>query len=134
MTLNYIHPDNLHDAWDFVKEGLQRIHDRAKDRWKFEDVYHAIKSNSFGLYIVNEHEGFVILQPVRGWDGQELFVFGAYIVPGHDVMDEAFEEVKQIGKGMNAKRIRFQSKREGWSKRAQQLGYEPSHVEYELTL
>lgn len=132
--LNYIHPDNLHDHWEFVKEGLKRIHDRAKDRWLAEDVYNMLKSNNAGLYLVNERDGFAILQPVRGWDGQELFVFGAYIVPGKDLMDEAFEEVKQIGRNMNAKRIRFQSKRDGWEKRAAELGYTKSHVEYELSL
>lgn len=134
MSLTYVHPDNLHSCWEFVEEGLQRIHDRARDRWLPEDVYSMLKANNAGLYLVNEREGFAILQPIRGWDGAELFVFAAYIVPGKDLMDEAFEEVKNIGRSMNAKRIKFQSKREGWKKRAAELGYEFGHVEYEINL
>lgn len=134
MSLKYIHPDNIHDCWEFVKEGLIRIHDRAKDRWKPEDVYHGIKSNVFGLYLVEDNKGFVVLQPLTGWDGKELFVFAAYIVPGANVMDEAFEEVKQLGRNMGAKRIKFCSKREGWKKRAAELGYQFSHVEFEVNL
>lgn len=130
----YVHPDYLHDHWEFVKEGLTRIHDRASDRWKPEDVYSMLKANSAGLYIINDNDGFCILQPVKGWDGQELFVFAAYLKPGHDFMDESFEEVKQIGRNMNAKRIKFQSKRAGWHKRAIQLGYEFGHIEYEVSL
>jgi hypothetical protein len=134
LMLHYVHPDALYDVWPFIKEGLTRIHDRATDRWLVEDVYHGIKSNGFSLHIVNDREGFVLLQPTRGWDGPELFVFAAYIVPGHDVMDEAFDEVKRIGKSMGAKRIKFQSKRQGWAKRAEQLGYAFGHVEYEITI
>jgi hypothetical protein len=132
--LNYIHPDNLHSCWDFVKQGLTRIHDRARDRWMVEDVYSMLKANAAALYIVNEQDGFVILQQVRGWDAPEVFVFAAYIVPGRGVMDESFEEVKKIAASLGAKRIKFQSKRKGWEKRAAELGYQFSHVEYEIAI
>lgn len=134
MSLVYIHPDNLHAHWDFVKQGLERIHDRASDRWKTEDVYWMLKAGNASLHIVNDHDGFVVLQMLKGWDGPECHVFAAYIVPGKDLMDEAFEEVKGIAKACNAVRVKFQSKRKGWDKRAAQLGYELGHVEYELSL
>jgi hypothetical protein len=134
LSLTYIHPDNLHSCWEFVKEGLGRIHDRARDRWLPEDVYAMLKANAASLYLVNERDGFAILQLNKGWDGPELFVFGAYIVPGKDLMDEAFAEVKEIGRGLGAKRIKFQSKREGWKKRAAELGYEFGHVEFEIPI
>jgi hypothetical protein len=134
MILTYIHPDNLHNHWDFVKEGLDRIHSRSTDRWKAEDIYWMLKVGNYSLHIVGENEGFAIIQSVKGWDGLEMFVFCAYIVPGHDVMDEAFNEIKQIGKNIGAKRIRFQSMRRGWEKRAEQLGYKTGYTEYELEM
>jgi hypothetical protein len=35
---------------------------------------------------------------------------------------------------LGAKRIKFQSKREGWKKRAAELGYEFGHVEFEIPI
>lgn len=132
--LQYVHPDNIHSHWDVVKEGIQRIHERAPDRWKAEDVYHMIKSNSLGLYMVNDGDGFALLQPIRGWDGPEMYVFAAYLKPGMDFIRDCFDEVKEIAKGMGARRIKFQSKRKGWEKTAERLGYNYGHTEYEVEL
>jgi hypothetical protein len=63
-----------------------------------------------------------------------MFVFCAYIVPGHNVMEEALDAVKNIAREANVKRIRFQSMRKGWSKRAEELGYRTGYTEYELEL
>ena len=134
LSLIYIHPDNLHAHWEFVKEGLQRIHDRSTDRWLAEDIYWMLKGNQYSLHIVDDNKGFVILQSVKGWDGLEVFVFCAYIVPGHDVMDAAFAEVQEMARSVGAKRVRFQSMRKGWGKRAEQLGYKAGYQEYELEL
>ncbi len=131
--MQYIHPDNLHSVWEFVKSGIARIHERAPDRWMAEDAYSMIKNGSLHLYMYGD-EGFAMLQPIRGWDGPEVYVFAAYITPGKDFMTEAFEEVKEIAKQAGAKRIKFQSKRRGWEKKAYDLGYEFGHVEYEVQL
>jgi hypothetical protein len=132
--LTYIHPDNLHSCWEFVKEGLARIQSRSPDRWKQEDCYTMVKNGSLVLYLANERDGFALLQPCKGWDGPEVFVFAAYIVPGKDLMAETFAEVKAIAVNAGAKRIKFQSKRAGWAIRAEQLGYTESHREYEVEL
>lgn len=132
--LTYIHPDNIHSCWDFVREGLQRILARSDDTWWPEDVYTQIKCGNYHLHLVEDSQGFVILQPIKGWDCLELFVFAAYIPPGGDVMDAAFSEVKQLAHQMGAKRIKFNSKRGGWQKRAEQLGYTQGYVEYVLDI
>ena len=132
--MNYIHPDNLHSVWDFVLEGLKRIHSRSQDRWKPEDIYWQIKTGNYSLHLVDDNKGFVILQIINGWDGKECFVFCAYIVPGEAAIEDAFEEVKQMARSVNAKRVKFQSMRKGWSKRAEQLGYKPAYLEYEMEL
>lgn len=93
-----------------------------------------LKAGQYSLHLVDDNKGFAILQLVRGWDGHEMFVFCAYIVPGNDVMDAAFAEVKEIARTAGAKRVRFQSMRKGWEKRAQELGYKTGYTEYELEL
>ena len=134
MSLIYVHPDSLHDHWELVKTGLQRIQDRAQDRWKAEDVYHHLKCNSMGLYVQDSGKGFAILQPVKGWDGNELFIFAGYSLDSHDVVAQEIDSIKDIARNINAKRIRFQTKRKGWEKRAQEYGYTLGHVEYEIEL
>lgn len=132
--LTFVHPDNLHDHWELVKTGLQRILDRTSDRWKPEDVYHMLKSNVAGLYVQDSGKGFAILQPTRGWDGNEMFIFAGYSVDEHDVVAQEIEQIKDIARSIGAKRIKFQTKRRGWEKSAAEHGYMPSHTEYELTL
>lgn len=134
QVMRFIHPNNLHDVWDLVREGLTRIHDRSSDRWKIEDVYWQLKNNGYTLHVCDGNKGFAILQTVIGWDGPEVFVFCAYVVPGEKVIDEAFAEIKDMARSINAKRIKFQSMRKGWGKRAEQLGYKPGYQEYELEL
>lgn len=134
MMLNYIHPDNLHSVWEFVEQGLDRIHDRSHDRWMNPDIYWMLKVNQYALYIVDDNKGFVILQQTKGWDGIEVHVFCAYIVPGENVMDAAFDEVKKLANGIGAKRVKFQSHRKGWERRAEELGYTTGYREYELEL
>ena len=132
--MRYIHPNNLHDVWGLVSEGLTRIHDRSSDRWKAEDVYWQLKNNGYTLHVCEDDKGFAILQMVNGWDGPEVFVFCAYVVPGEKVIDEAFSEIKDMARGIGAKRIKFQSMRKGCGKRAEQLGYKTGYQEYELEL
>lgn len=132
--LTYIHPDNLHDHWPFVKEGLQYIIDKTKDRWKVEDVYHHIKANTMGLYVVESGEGFAILQPIKGWDGTELYVFCGYSKTAHNIVLECMEQIKGIANGIGAKRVKFQSNRAGFEKRAQEMGFSLDFVQYEYDL
>ena len=132
--LNYIHPDNLHEHWKLVRDGLGRILERTQDRWIIEDVYHLLKTNSMGLYVQDGGKGFAILQPVKGWDGMELFIFAGYSMDDHDVISQDIDSIKDIARSINAKRIRFQTKRKGWEKRAEEYGYKLSMVEYEVSL
>ena len=131
--MQYVHPDSLHSVWDFVKEGLDRILARSPDRWKPEDVYWMLKTNNYFLHVY-ENKAFAILQPISGWDGKEVFVFAAYIVPGEGCITDCLNDVKRIATEIGAKRVKFQSKRDGWLKRAEQLGYKESYREFELEL
>jgi hypothetical protein len=132
--LTYIHPDNLHSCWEFVKEGLARIQSRSPDRWKQEDLYAMVKNGSLNLYVGSGQEGFVFLQLCKGWDAQEVFIFAAYMAPGKAVRDAAAQEIKQLAVNAGARRLKFQSKRNGWLKRAIHLGFKESHIEYEMEL
>jgi hypothetical protein len=130
-NLIYVHPDQLHDHWGMVKEGLEYIIAKTKDRWKPEDIYHHIKANSMGLYVLETGEGFSILQPIKGWDGTELYVFCGYSRVSHDVVLACMDQIKIIAKGIGAKRVKFQSNRNGFEKRAQEMGYSLDFVQYE---
>ena len=132
--LQHVHADHISQHWDYIRNGLERILDRAADRWRPEDVYMQLKLGNCGLWLVMEPDlcGFVVLQPRPGWDGIEVNVFAAYRENG-DAMDN-IEDVKQIARGFNAKRLVFQSKRRGWDRRAEQMGYTLDHVAWGMEL
>jgi hypothetical protein len=134
MSLNPVPAARIKEVWPFVVEGLNRIHQRSRDRWCNEDIYMQLKLGNCGLYIVNDMDGFVILQPLQGWDGGEMMVFVAYIPPGGNVMEEAFEDVKRIARESGMRRLKFQSMRNGWGKKAAILGWKPTYQEYEMEI
>lgn len=137
MTLKYIDPNNLHEVWDYVKNGLEHILRKAPDKWRVEDVFHHIKAANFYLHTIQdkqgENTGFVVLQVVQGWAGKEMHVFAAYSLDPA-IMDYAFDEVKELAKRMGVNYLKFTSSRKGWDKRAEQLGYKFENVTYEIDL
>lgn len=132
--LNYIHPEDIGKHWKFVREGLQYVVDKTKDRWLPEDVYMHIKSGNMGLYMQDSSDGFAVLQPVKGWDGTELYIFCGYSRDKHDVVMQDIDSIKDIAKSIGAKRIKFQSNRKGFEKLAQDMGYTIDFVQYEVEI
>lgn len=132
--LNYIHPEDLSKHWKFVREGLQYVVDKTQDRWLPEDVYMHLKSNNMGLYMQDSGDGFAILQPIKGWDGMELYIFCGYSRDKHDVVMQDIESIKDIAKSIGAKRVKFQSNRKGFNKLAQDMGYTLDFVQYEMEI
>jgi hypothetical protein len=113
-----VHPDNLHDVWDFVREGLLKVSEKATDGWIPEDVYHSLKSGISSLhleYVDEKPVGFVVLNVVSDFRGKKLFIWVAYSVEGNAVErheNELIEMARQVG----CKRIAFESTRKGWEK------------------
>lgn len=108
--------------------------DKTKDRWRVEDVYHYLKISNMHLYMQESNKGFVILQPIKGWDGIELFIFCGYSRDDHDVVMQENEKIKEIGRTMGAKRIKFQSNREGFKKLATEMGFVLDYTQFEFNL
>lgn len=132
--LNYIPPEDIGKHWKFVREGLQYVVDKTKDRWLPEDVYMHIKSGNMNLFMQDSGDGFAVLQPVKGWDGMELYIFCGYSKDKHDVVMQDIDSIKDIARSIGAKRIKFQSNRKGFEKLAQDMGYTLDFVQYEVEI
>lgn len=93
-----------------------------------------IKSGNMGLYMQDSGDGFAVLQPVKGWDGMELYIFCGYSRGEHDVVMQDTDSIKDIARSIGAKRIKFQSSRKGFEKLAQDMGYTLDFVQYEVEI
>ena len=133
--LLYIQPKDLKDHWEYVRQGVARIHEKCKDRWSIEDLYMMLKTERAALYMCMDDkvEGFVVLQLNDDYDEKSVNVFAGYS-DTKDIMSYALPMVKDIAIGLNAKRLTFVSPRAGWDKRALELGYTQVSKNYEMTL
>lgn len=134
--MKYVAPNDLYLVWDYVKAGLEHLLKRAPDKWLPEHIFHHIMAGNFYLHMTQkegENTGFVVLQVTQGWQGLEMHVFAAYSLDA-EIMDYAFEQVKELAKKMNVKFLKFTSNRKGWEKRALELGYTYENTSYEIAL
>lgn len=145
MNLRFINPEHLHDDWDFLKDCIIKVLEKTKDKhMKVEDVYWLLKANNCGAYIIEEKiadpwirivkHGMVILQPCKGWDGQELFVFMGYNSGEKEIVKFCDAEIEKIARTMSARRVRWQSVRAGAQRMAESLGYQRDYVVYSKEL
>ena len=111
--MRYVDPINLHDLWPEVREGLSKVRIKSHGDWIPEDIYAAIRAGHSNLYLVDE--GFVVITPRKDFDGITLFVWIAYGLG--EVFDKYLPHMEEMGRAIGAKRIRFESSRNGWSKR-----------------
>lgn len=113
-----VHPDNLREVWDFVREGLLCVQERATDGWIPEDVYMAIKNGHSTLHIAREsgeNTGFVVVTPTRDFRGLKLHIWAAYCTEGNAV--RKYEpDIIEMTKAIGARRFCFESTRKGWAK------------------
>lgn len=133
-SLQFIKPDQLHDYWIFVRDGLDKILEKGGDRWLPEDVYSEIKAGRAFLHISRfggEISGFVILTEKQDWDGKALHVWCAYST-AHGSPLQHVPELVQYAKNMGAKRLTFSSTRDGWLKSAPKHGFQVGQTFYEL--
>lgn len=132
-----MHPDMLHGDWEKVKQGLLHVLDKTHDLWLPEDIYAYLKLNRMTLHVAYEdaeYKGFLILQPLQGWDGPELFVVVAYHSSGGAFMEQGWymDQLRVMAKRINARRIKFQSKRRGYQRRAVQQGFALDHYQFSM--
>ena len=120
-------PSELHDYWAWVRKGLEKIKETARDEWLPEDVYTAIRNDAAQLYVTDNHDGFVVVNLLSGYDGgREMHVWCAY---GESVdLTKESDVLDQVAEGLGCKRITFFSARKGWAKN--RIGYEEVHTLY----
>lgn len=137
MDLHYVQPIELHDYWDLVAPGIETVKRRTREGWLREDVYTALKSNSQNVTMhicqdeAGEYLGFVVLVLQNGWDGFEMNVWLAYsAIKEVQPLEQWFDQIKAIAKRAGAKRVRFESPRQGWEKKARDIGAKPHSTIY----
>lgn len=135
INLQWINPINLHDHWDTIKEGLEKV-SVVGEGWIPEQVYMAIAQGQAYLHIAYHDEsyaGFVITQNTQGYIGMTLHVWAVYSnMNDFDILGQCMPTFQEWANKIQAKKITFSSKRKGWSKMAEKLGFKPSVTFYEI--
>lgn len=133
MRLVFVHPNDLREHWDTVKQGLQKIREHSAEGWLDEDVYHALKSGVSTLHLVvySEYVGFVILTPTQHYDGKALHIWCLHLHTEEPAMSDFLPEIERMAREIGAKRITFTSPRKGWQKLE---FFEEMHTIYERRL
>lgn len=133
----YVQPDELHDYWETVKPGLQKVIKYGDDGIP-EDFYHSIKIGQSYLHVFKEDEkyiGFTITMPTVSPKGPVLHVHAMYSDNQnqrfHDVVNDKLTE---WGKAMNAWKITFFTTRKGWEKVGNKLGFKPAMTIHERVI
>lgn len=120
MTFDLIPPESLHAYWTYVREGLERVKNRSKERWLVEDVYTAIRTKRSTLYIArddNRQIGFFVAEmSIEPFSNEPvLFIWTLFGPNTLSYMDTCIEYFDQLAHSIGAKRIRFTG-RKGWQK------------------
>lgn len=114
----------LRSEWEYVRAGLEKIIDKTSDDWIPEDVYHEIKANVTGLYLL-EHEGqrigFACLQVWTAYPtGPQLFIRSLWAEPhsAAKYRDDIYDDLKQFAREKGCAAMRLFSPRrwdaDGW--------------------
>ena len=135
--LRLVHPTQLRGTWTLVRGGVEKIIERTEDRFLPEDVYMALQQGGSVLmvcYVASYYVGFVVVTPNVGWDGPELHVWLAYNRGKRDVCETFLPEIIAHARQHNFVRLTGMSDREGWKRRAAQLGWRATMTKYELEI
>ena len=130
MIVKYISKDELRSHWSWIKEGLEKVRARGHDQWIVEDIYCDCFEQRSMLWIGYRDDkpvGFMVLQPL----GSNLHVWVAYLTTHQDLLD-GFEQIKEIAKRGNLKKVTFTSVRKGWEKKAKLMGFMPTTWEISI--
>jgi hypothetical protein len=120
MTFDLIAPEQLHAWWQYVREGLERVKVKGKEKWFVEDVYTAIRTKRSTLYIARDEDkpiGFFVAEmSIEPFSNEHvLFVWCLFGMNELSHTDECIEYLDRLAHSIGAKRIRFTG-RHGWSR------------------
>jgi len=125
MEFRYIPPDQLRAWWPSVRPGLDKIKTRSPENWIVEDVYTDLFNGKSMIWVCienNHYKGFFVLQPM----GLTMHVWAGYTLENNQqIVENGLKYIKILASQANAKFITFSSHRNGWQRRAAQLGFRP---------
>lgn len=131
MKIVRIEPHQLGVVADRLEEGLDDVERHAPQTWTRADVYAALVNGSATLYLGfedGEYRGFVILFPERHADCLHLVVWVIYGRGAFEQMPWLLDRAREIG----ASHIAFCTRRPGFSRIAERLGFEYVHTVYRM--
>lgn len=125
MEFRHIQPDQLRAWWPSVRPGLDKIKTRSPENWIVEDVYTDLFNGKSMIWVLvedNRYKGFFVLQPM----GLTMHVWAGYSLENNQqIVENSLKYIKILAGQANAKYITFSSHRNGWQRRAAQLGFRP---------
>jgi len=125
--------NEINDYWPEIREGINRLLNKAPDTWKAEDVYMELMLNKSGLYVAEDADGlmgFTVLTPFNQYGNLVLHIWIAVNNRNHDDMVFASDEVKSIAEQIGAKYITYSSVRKGSLRTCKEIGFTPSHQNF----
>jgi hypothetical protein len=125
MEFRYIQPDQLRSWWPSLRPGLDKIKTRSPENWIVEDVYTDLFNGKSMVWVCIDNDryaGFFVLQPM----GTTMHVWAGYTLENNQqIVENGLKYIKILASQANAKFITFSSHRNGWQRRAAQLGFRP---------
>jgi hypothetical protein len=125
MEFRYIQPDQLRAWWPTLRPGLDKIKTRSPENWIVEDVYTDLFNGKSMVWVCIDNDryaGFFVLQPM----GTTMHVWAGYTLENNQqIVENGLKYIKILASQANAKFITFSSHRNGWQRRAAQLGFRP---------
>lgn len=125
MEFRYIQPDQLRAWWPSLRPGLDKIKTRSPENWIVEDVYTDLFNGKSMIWVCIDNDryaGFFVLQPM----GLTMHVWAGYTLENNQqIVENGLKYIKILASQANAKFITFSSHRNGWQRRAAQLGFRP---------
>jgi hypothetical protein len=125
MEFRHIPVADIRKWWASIKAPLDQIKGYSPEDWIVEDVYADLISNRSLLWVALKEQrfgGFFILQQ----SGLHLHVWAAWTLENdYQMVEDGLKYIKGLASQANAKYVTFSSHRQGWQRRAKQLGFRP---------
>ena len=113
-------PEQCHEQWGWLRNGILHCAEKTHARYLPEDVYAKIRAGSAWCYVIHNGDdiGFFILTQDMDPDGLVMFVWVMWMEPGaaRPLDKQIYDALESLARSIKAKRIRMQSPRKGWER------------------